>query len=228
MSNLFPWDLSVVVIRFPDFFRAALITLEITSAGIACGVIMGFIFALMKISHNKVLSSIARAYIFLVRGTPLLLQLFIIYYGLTSIVTIPPFPSAVFALGFHNGAYIAEIFRGAIESIPVGQMEAARSIGMSHRKAMRRVILPQALKRAIPPLGNQFIIALKDSSLASTIAVPELLLRGRQLGSSSFMYMEMLIIVAIYYLLLTTLLNFILSRVDKKLASGKREARQIW
>ena len=228
MSNIFPWDLSVVLIRFPDFFRAALITLEITSAGIACGVIMGFIFALMRISHNKVLSAVAKAYIFLVRGTPLLLQLFIIYYGLTSIVTIPPFPSAVFALGFHNGAYIAEIFRGAIESIPVGQMEAARSIGMSHSKAMRRVILPQALKRAIPPLGNQFIIALKDSSLASTIAVPELLLRGRQLGSSSFMYMEMLIIVAAYYLLLTTLLNFTLSRIDDKLASGKREARQIW
>jgi len=107
-------------------------------------------------------------------------------------------------------------------------MEAARSIGMSHRKAMQRIILPQALKRAIPPLGNQFIIALKDSSLASTIAVPELLLRGRQMGSSSFMYMEMLIIVALYYLLLTSLLNFILSRLDKKLASGKREARQIW
>ena len=228
MSNIFPWDLSVVLIRFPDFFRAALITLEITSAGIACGVIMGFVFALMRISHNKVLSAVAKAYIFLVRGPPLLLQLFIIYYGLTSIVTIPPFPSAVFALGFHNGAYIAEIFRGAIESIPVGQMEAARSIGMSHSKAMRRVILPQALKRAIPPLGNQFIIALKDSSLASTIAVPELLLRGRQLGSSSFMYMEMLIIVAAYYLLLTTLLNFTLNRIDDKLASGKREARQIW
>lgn len=228
MTNLFPWNLSVVFTRFPDFFQAALVTLEITAAGIVCGVLIGFVFALMKVSYNRVLSSIAKVYIFTVRGTPLLLQLFIIYYGLTSIVTIPPFPSAIFALGFHNGAYIAEIFRGAIESIPVGQMEAARSIGMSHRKAMRRVILPQAFKRAIPPLGNQFIIALKDSSLASTIAVPELLLRGRQLGSSSFMYMEMLIIVAIYYLLLTSLLNFILARVDSKLASGKREARQIW
>lgn len=228
MKHIFPWDLSVVLTRFPDFFQAALITLEITAAGIVCGVIIGFAFALMRVSYNRVLSSLARAYIFVVRGTPLLLQLFIIYYGLTSIITIPPFPSAMFALGFHNGAYIAEIFRGAIESIPVGQMEAARSIGMSHSKAMRRVILPQALKRSIPPLGNQFIIALKDSSLASTIAVPELLLKGRQLGSSSFMFMEMLIIVGIYYLLLTSLLNYILSRVDKKLASGKREARQIW
>ncbi len=228
MSDFFPWDLTVVVTRFPDFAKAALITLEITAAGIICGVVVGFVFALMKVSHNRVPKAIASAYIFVVRGTPLLLQLFIIYYGLTTVVAIPPYPSAIFALGFHNGAYIAEIFRGAIESIPVGQMEAARSIGMSHRKAMQRVILPQALKRAIPPLGNQFIIALKDSSLASTIAVPELLLRGRQLGSSTFMYMEMLIIVGIYYLLLTSILNMVLSRIDKKLASGKREARKIW
>lgn len=228
MADIFPWDLTVVVTRFPDFFQAAVVTLEITAAGIVCGVVVGFVFALMKVSYSRVLKAVASAYIFIVRGTPLLLQLFIIYYGLTTVVAIPPFPSAIFALGFHNGAYIAEIFRGAIESIPVGQMEAARSIGMSHRKAMQRIILPQALKRAIPPLGNQFIIALKDSSLASTIAVPELLLRGRQLGSSTFMYMEMLIIVAVYYLILTTMLNFILSQVDKKLASGKREVRKIW
>ncbi|QEN04094.1 amino acid ABC transporter permease [Thiospirochaeta perfilievii] len=228
MTDLFPWDLTVVVERFPHFIKAALITLQITSSGIICGLIVGFFVAMMKISHNKGLKGIASAYIFTVRGTPLLLQLFIIYYGLTSVVTIPPFPSAVIALGFHNGAYIAEIFRGAIESIPVSQLEAARSIGLSHRKSMQRIILPQAFKRAIPPLGNQFIIALKDSSLASTIAVPELLLRGRQLGSSSFMYMEMLIIVAIYYLLLTSLLQFILKRVDKKFASGKRKVRKIW
>ena len=228
MNNLFPWDLSIVITRFPSFFKAALITLQITTSGILVGLMAGFVFAMMKVSYNKPLKSIASAYIFIVRGTPLLLQLFIIYYGLTTIIAIPPFPSAVIALGFHNGAYIAEIFRGSIESIPIGQMEAARSIGMSNRKAMQRIILPQAFKRAIPSLGNQFIIALKDSSLASTIAVPELLLRGRQLGSSSFKYMEMLIIVAIYYLLLTTLLHFILNKIDKKLTSGRRKARKIW
>ncbi|MBN2510750.1 MAG: amino acid ABC transporter permease [Spirochaetales bacterium] len=228
MEKFFPWDVSVIFTKFPTFLHAALITLQITTSGILVGLIAGFVFALLKISYNKPLKAIASTYIFVVRGTPLLLQLFIIYYGLTTVVAIPPFPSAIIALGFHNGAYIAEIFRGSIESIPVGQMEAARSIGMSYRKAMQRIILPQAFKRAIPPLGNQFIIALKDSSLASTIAVPELLLRGRQLGSSSFKYMEMLVIVAVYYLLLTTLLHFILNKIDKKLTSGKRKARKIW
>lgn len=228
MIKLFPWDLSAVILKFPLFLDAATLTLQITTLGILTGLLVGFVFGLMRVSHNKIFKTLSSAYIFLVRGTPLLLQLFIIYYGLAAIVKIPPFPSAVIALGFHNGAYIAEIFRGAISSIPVGQLEAARSIGMSHSKAMRRIILPQAIKVAIPPLGNQFIIALKDSSLASTIAVPELLLRGRQLGSSSFMFMEMLIIVAIYYLLLTTILNFILKQIDVRMNSGRRKARKIW
>jgi polar amino acid transport system permease protein len=158
-----------------------------------------------------------------IRGTPLLVQLFIIYYGLTSIVTIDAIPSAVIALGIHNGAYIGEIFRGAIESIDYGQMEAARSLGMTHGKAMRRIVLPQAFKRAVPSLGNQLIIALKDSSLASTIAVPELMLRGRQMGSSSFMYMEMFIIVGIWYLIMTSVLSFAVHRIETRLKVSDRE-----
>jgi len=224
----FPWDLSVVITRFPLFWKAALMTLGITTAGILAGVILGLIFALMRISHNPIVSGIAKAYIFLIRGTPLLLQLFIIYYGLTALVTIPPFPSAVIALAIHNGAYVAEIFRGSIESIDRGQFEAARSLGMNTSKAMMRIILPQAFKRAIPPMGNQFIIALKDSSLASTVTVPELLLKGRQLGASSFMYMEMLIIVAIYYLILTSIFHFIVVRTEKKFSTGGKERTKIW
>jgi len=226
--NNFPWDLSVVITRFPLFFKAALMTLGITSAGIFGGVILGLIFALMRISHNKIALGISKTYIFAIRGTPLLLQLFIIYYGLTALVTIPPFPSAVIALAVHNGAYIAEVFRGSIESIDVGQMEAARSLGMTTSKAMTRIILPQAFKRAIPPMGNQFIIALKDSSLASTVTVPELLLKGRQLGASSFKYMEMLIIVAIYYLILTSIFHFIVVKTEKKFATGGKKRSKIW
>jgi polar amino acid transport system permease protein len=150
-------------------------------------------------------------------------QLFIVYYGLTSIVTIAPIPSAVIALGVHNGAYIAEIFRGSIQSIHYGQMEAARSLGMTKGKAMRRIILPQAFKRAVPSLGNQLIIALKDSSLASTIAVPELMLRGRQMGSSTFMYMEMFIIVGIWYLLMTSVLSFVIHRIETRLKVSDRD-----
>lgn len=217
MSEIIPWDFSVIPEKFLLFRDAALLTLEITTLGILAGLLLGLVVALGKLSKHKVTSSIASGYIFIIRGTPLLLQLFIIYYGLTSIVTIPPFPSAILALGIHNGAYIGEIFRGAIQSIHYGQMEAARSLGMTHRKAMRRIILPQAFKRAIPALGNQFIIALKDSSLASTIAVPELLLRGRQMGSSTFMYMEMLIIVAIWYLIMTSVLTYGVHRLEKRL-----------
>lgn len=217
MNFNLPYDFSMIPEKFLFFKHAAWMTLEITTLGILVGLVIGLIVAFAKISRLKVFHMPAAAYIYLVRGTPLLLQLFVIYYGLTNIVTIPPIPSAVFALGFHNGAYLAEIFRGAIQSIERGQMEAARSLGMTYPKAMRRIILPQAFKRAIPPLGNQFIIALKDSSLASTIAVPELILKARQIGSSSFLYMEMLITVAIWYLIMTTVLTYLVSRIEKRM-----------
>lgn len=223
MDSILPWDVAALPGFFFKFGNAALYTLYITALGILTGLFIGLFAAFARISRNKIVSRIAMGYIFIIRGTPLLLQLFIIYYGLTSIVTIPPFPSAVIALGVHNGAYIAEIFRGAIVSIDWGQMEAARSLGMPYRKAMVRIILPQAFKRAVPSLGNQFIIALKDSSLASTIAVPELLLRGRQLGASNFMYMEMLTIVAVWYLIMTSVVTFAVHRIERKLKVNERE-----
>ncbi|HPX27983.1 MAG TPA: amino acid ABC transporter permease [Treponemataceae bacterium] len=223
MGTLIPWDFSVIPLKFHLFAQAAGYTIFISFFGIFAGTVSGLFVSLMKISKNKVVSGIASVYIFVIRGTPLLLQLFIIYYGLIALVAIPPLLSAIIALGFHNGAYIAEIFRGSIQSIHYGQMEAALSLGMTKPKAMVRIILPQAFKRAVPPLGNQFIIALKDSSLASTIAVPELLLRGRQMGASSFQYMEMLIIVAVWYLLMTGVFSVIIHRIEKKLKVSDRE-----
>ncbi|MBN2811222.1 MAG: amino acid ABC transporter permease [Spirochaetales bacterium] len=222
MGDIFPWDLAVIPSKFFFFAEAAGYTLFISALGILTGIVSGLIVSLARISRFKPVSKLAGFYIFVVRGTPLLLQLFVIYYGLIALVTIPPLPSAIIALGFHNGAYIAEIFRGAIQSIHYGQMEAALSLGMTRSKAMVRIILPQAFKRAVPPLGNQFIIALKDSSLASTIAVPELLLRGRQLGASSFMYMEMLIIVGIWYLLMTGVFSYVIHRIENKLKVSDR------
>lgn len=221
--HILPWDLSVIPSKFFLFAEAASYTLQITCFGILVGLCIGLVAALGRLSHRPWISSASKAYIFLVRGTPLLVQLFIVYYGLTSVVTIAPIPSAVIALGFHNGAYIAEIFRGSIQSIDIGQMEAARSLGMPHAKAMQRIVLPQAFKRAVPPLGNQLIIALKDSSLASTIAVPELMLKGRQMGSSSFMYMEMFLIVGIWYLIMTSVLSFVMHRIEQRLKVSDRE-----
>lgn len=150
------------------------------------------------------------------------MQIMFVYYGLVRIIDLPPFTSGALALGVHNGAYIAEIFRGAIQSIDRGQTEAARSLGMSHWKAMRRIILPQAFKRAIPPLGNQFIIALKDSSLASAITISELLLKAQQLAASTFRMMEMLTVAAIFYLIYTSFFTLLLHRLEKRLRYSER------
>src|SRR5690554_1313762 len=212
------YDFSKVINAVPFFLPAAWMTLKITTLGIVFGLVIGFPVALAKISKKKVFSLPANLYISLIRGTPLLLQLFAIYFGLVKIIKLDPLPSAAIALGVHNGAYIAEIFRGAIQSINRGQMEAARALGMSYSKAMRKIILPQALLRALPPLGNQFIIALKDSSLASTISIRELVMTSRQLASSNYMMMEMLSIAAVFYLILTGLLTFFVNRLERRMS----------
>lgn len=211
------WDFSIIPQYFMSFFSAAKMTLLVTIFGIVIGIALGLILALMRISKHKVLSVPARLYIWIIRGTPLLLQLLMIYFGLVNIVRLDNLPSAFLALGFHNGAYIAEIFRGAIEGVDRGQREAGLSIGMTERKVMRRIILPQAFKRAIPPLSNQLIIALKDSSLASAVAIPELLLYSRQLGSSNYRLMEMLSIAAIYYLIMTSLLTMGANMIENRM-----------
>jgi polar amino acid transport system permease protein len=149
------FDWSIVIEKFPLFIPAAFETLKITIAAIIVGLIIGILVAMCRISKVKILYYPATLYINIIRGTPILLQLFIVYYGLSGFVKLDAYPSAIIAFGIHNGAYIAEIFRGAIKSIDRGQTEAARSLGLSKFKAMCRVVLPQAFKRAIPPLGNQ-------------------------------------------------------------------------
>ncbi len=211
------WDFTVIPNYFFAFLNAAKMTIYVTVIGIAIGIIFGLVLALMRISKYKIFSVPAKAYVWFIRGTPLLLQLLMIYFGLVNVVKLDNLPSAFLALGIHNAAYIAEIFRGAIQGIDRGQREAGLSIGMTEMQVMRRIVLPQALKRAIPPLSNQLIIALKDSSLASAVAVPELLLYARQLASSNFRLMEMLTIAAIYYLILTSLLTLIANMLEKKL-----------
>jgi len=196
-------------------------TLQVTLVSVFIAVFIGLFFAFLKISERKVLEWIADLYIYLVRGTPLIVQIFIFYYGLTTL-HISQFWSIVLGLAFHNGAYIAEIFRGAIQSIDKGQMEAGRSLGMSQTLTMRRIILPQAFRRAMPPLGNQFIIALKDSSLAAFIGYYELFNVATTEGANSFDYMTYLLIVAVYYLFLVFILTLLVNVVEKKLAVSER------
>jgi polar amino acid transport system permease protein len=214
------YDFSAIFQYFPFFLPAAWMTIEITALGILLGLLLGLITAFAKISSKKLFNLPALAYIYMIRGTPLLLQLLFIYYGMRGILGLSALPSAVLALGIHNGAYIAEIFRGAIISISPGQMEAARSLGMTYPRAMLRIILPQAFKRSVPPLGNQFIIALKDSSLASTITINELLLKSQQLASSNFMMMEMLTIAAFFYLIYTGLFTWLFNSIEAKLETN--------
>ncbi|MGG3738540.1 amino acid ABC transporter permease [Aeribacillus pallidus] len=201
----------------PIFWKGLKLTFYLTIVSIGIAMIIGLIFALFKISQIQVLEKLADIYIFIVRGTPLIVQIFIFYFGLTEL-NFSAIWSVILGLAFHNGAYMAEIYRGAIQSIDRGQMEAGRSLGMSLSLTMRRIILPQAFRRALPPLGNQFIIALKDSSLASFIGVFELFGVATTLGSNEFDYMTYLLIVSIYYLLLVFIFSSIVKLLEKRMA----------
>lgn len=215
-----PMDiLTKFIDTYPIFLKGMLLTFQLTIVSIFIAIFIGLFFAFLKISNVKVLEMIANLYIFIVRGTPLVVQIFIFFFGLTAL-NISDFWSVVLGLAFHNGAYIAEIFRGAIQSIDNGQMEAGRSLGMTVGLTMRRIILPQAVRRALPPLGNQFIIALKDSSLASFIGMYELFNVATTQGSIKYDYMSYLLIVAVYYLILVFIFSLIVSLIEKRMASG--------
>jgi polar amino acid transport system permease protein len=212
------------VVEFaPKFIPGVILTLQLAFFSIILGMIIGLVVAVLKLTKYKWLKKVMNVYITIVRGTPLLLQLYFIFYGLPSMgIMIDSFPSAVIALALHNGAYISEIFRGSIESIDYGQREAARSLGMTKWQAMKRVVLPQAFKRSVPALGNQFIIAVKDSSLASVITITETMLLARQFGAATFNVFPIYFTAGIYYLIITMGLTKILSIVEQKLKVNER------
>ena len=206
-----------LVTSIPFFIRAAAVTVELTVAALVIGMVIGLVFALMKISGRRFLRYIADTYITIIRGTSLIVQLFGIYFGLASIVDFGSFWSAAIALAVHNGAYIAEILRGGIQSIDRGQMEAARSLGMSYSLAMRRIILPQAFKRIVPPLGNQFIIGLKDSSLAAFVTMEELFGVSMRLASTHYAELQFYTIAGLYYLVLVIVFTFLVNFLERRL-----------
>jgi His/Glu/Gln/Arg/opine family amino acid ABC transporter permease subunit len=214
--------LSFAVTYLPYLLQGALVTVEIAVIGVIAGSLLGLVVGLGRVSNVFIFSQLSRLYIWVVRGTPLLLQLFIIHFAIPSVIsalTMPPFASACIALSLNAAAYIAEISRGAIQSIDKGQMEAARSLGLSYRQAMRRIIIPQAFRRMLPPLGNEFIALIKESSLVSTIALYDLLRTGQQIISSTFRYMEVFFLVGVIYLLLTTIMTFIVGKIEKKVGA---------
>ncbi|GAA4718504.1 amino acid ABC transporter permease [Brevibacillus fulvus] len=207
---------------FFGFLKATGVTLEITIASLVLALFIGLVFAFMKLSDKRWLRWVANAYIGLIRGTPLIVQIMWLYFGITHLIVLSKFWAGVLALAIHSGAYIAEIFRGAIQSIDKGQMEAARSLGMSRGLAMRIVVLPQAFKRAVPPLGNQFIIGLKDSSLVAFIGVAELFSVSMSEAAATFRQLEFYSIAGLYYLVLILVFSLLLSRLEKRLDQGGR------
>lgn len=170
------FDLSLIASSFPLLLRGAGLTLEITALSVGIGLLLGLLLSLLQLSKSPFLSIPAKVYVDFIRGTPLLIQIFIIYFALPNIVghRIDPYVAAVAACSLNSGAYIAEIFRGGIQSISLGQYRAGLSLGMTNTQTMRYIILPQAFKRIIPPMGNEFIAMLKDSSLVSVIGFEEL------------------------------------------------------
>ncbi|TFD48256.1 amino acid ABC transporter permease [Cryobacterium sp. Hh11] len=216
------WDLFLSSL-WPMFDGAVRGTIPLALMSFAIGLVLAVALALMRLSTRRWLSGIARGYISIVRGTPLLVQLFVIFYGLPSIgVTIDPWPSAVVAFSINVGGYAAEVIRAAILSVPKGQWEAAYMIGMSHRRALTRIILPQAARVSVPPLSNTFISLVKDTSLASTILVTELFREAQQIAafSQEFMliYLEAALIYWVICLVLSTGQGFVEKRLDRYVA----------
>jgi polar amino acid transport system permease protein len=204
------------------FTEAAWQTLQLTFWSLLLGTCIGLIFAFFRISNLKALNGIAILYITIIRGTPLIVQIFAIYFGLAQFIVLDSFTAGILALAIHAGAYIAEIFRGAIQSIDKGQMEAARSLGMPYGLAMRRIILPQAFRRSIPALGNQFIIGLKDSSLIAYIGGTELWAAALGAAADNFKQFETYFINGLYYLVLILLFTLLLRWVEKRLDVEQR------
>ena len=193
-------------------------TLWISFVSGAFGLVIGLFTGLCRLSKNPTLHDLSTLYVELVRGTPLLVQIFIFYFFIGTVLNLDRFTAGVAALAVFTGAYVAEIVRAGISSIHKGQMEAGRSLGMTSAQTMRYVILPQAFKRVLPPLAGQFINLIKDSSLVSVISITDLTKAGREVVSSTFSPFEVWFTVALLYLVLTGTLSFLVRRLEVKYA----------
>lgn len=214
----------LLVEHFPSFMDAMWQTVQITLFSLFFGLVLGIVFGLMKVSQNKVLQSISNAYIWIIRGTPLLVQIYFVYFGIPMAtgMKLTEWQAGVVTMSLNAGAYIAEIVRGGIESIDPGQMEAARSLGLPYNKSMSKVVLPQALRTMLPSLINQFIITLKDTSLLSVIGVRELTMNGKIITANNMETIRMWSIVAVYYLIIISILTMIANKVEAKVSKSSR------
>ncbi len=212
------FNVDLAVSAIPLLLMGALVTVKITAISVGLGIVIGLFVGIARIAHSRILRLLAAIYVDFLRGTPLLVQIFLIYFALP-IVTgrhMDPFVAAIASCSINSGAYVAEIFRAGIQSIDAGQMEAGRSLGMTWGQTMRYIIVPQAFKRVIPPLGNEFIALLKDSSLVSVIGFEELTRRGQLVIARTYGSLEIWTCVAIIYLLMTVTISRFVAYLERR------------
>lgn len=204
------------------FLNGAKFTLLLAFFTVLFGVLLGLFLAMMRISKSKFLNLISTAYIEFIRGTPVLVQLYIIYYALPNLlgVNLPDLVAAILALSINSSAYVAEIIRAGIQAIDKGQMEAARSLGMTQSMAMRYIIIPQSIKNILPALGNEFIVVIKESSIVSVIGIHELMYNADTVRGNTFRPFEPLIIAALMYFVMTFTLSKLMGAVERRMRAG--------
>lgn len=219
MLGRFDW--ASIIDFLPQLGTGLYYTLLISILGLLFGFVLGAIFGIGRISENKLIYGVASIYVEVIRGTPVLVQAIWIFFALPLIIgqNLGSLTAGVIVISLNSGAYIAEIVRGAVDSIEKGQAEAGRTLGLNKGQTMLHIIWPQAFKRMIPPLGNQFIISIKDTSLLSVILVPELIFQGRVIAANHFNAVEIYTAVAVFYLVITLSLSMILRFIERRLAT---------
>jgi glutamine transport system permease protein len=217
------FNISIVQNALPLLFAGAAITIEISALSVGFGLAIGCIISIIRLTKFRLLRYLGNIYVDFIRGTPLLVQIFLVYFALPAIIghRVDAFFAAISACSINSGAYVAEIFRGGIQSIDKGQMEAGRSLGMGWWQTMRYIILPQAFKRIIPPLGNEFIAMLKDSSLVSVIGFEELTRRGQLIIARTYASFEIWLAVALIYLLMTFVVARLVGVLERRYDTTK-------
>ncbi|HYE83852.1 MAG TPA: amino acid ABC transporter permease [Clostridia bacterium] len=215
-------DFSFMYKYYGFFVDGTAITLLLSLFGVIFGAIIGVIFALMKLSKNRLLKSFSTAYIEVVRGTPLLVQMYIVYYGIPRLVGVDfeDLTLGIIAISLNSAAYVAEIIRAGILSIDKGQMEAARSLGMSHRLAMTNIIIPQAFKNILPALGNEFIVLIKESAIVSIIGIHDLMYNTDTVRGNTFRPFSPLLVAAAIYFAITFTLSKLMGILERRLRAG--------
>ena len=209
--------MELIIKYWPLFLEGATTTVLLSFFSVIVGVGCGTLMALARLSTNKFLSKAAKVYIDIIRGTPLLVQLYLVYFGLATVLDLNDFISGVIAVSVNTTAYIAEIIRSGIQSVDKGQMEAARSMGMPKRMAMRQIILPQAMKNILPAIGNEFATLIKETSIVSLIGIHDLMYSSDTVRGATFTVFIPLLMTAFLYFVMTTTIAFFMNKLERKL-----------